>query len=145
MRSLSYYGYWKFHFDYLKASSFRLEKPMGGSPLDVPGLNVVRVRWCINIPNHIFGSIALERKWAHMWKEKKIADPDGIRTHDFRSRSPLLHYKLCYKAAGSGCSMPVNLGLIPGMSRLCSATFEQLLAFWETFFSTSNFEQLLLF
>ena len=29
MRSLSDYRYWKFHFDCLKASNFRSEKPMG--------------------------------------------------------------------------------------------------------------------
>ena len=32
-----------------------------------------------------------------------------------------------------------------GMSRLCSVTFEQLLAFRPSFFSTSDFDQLLLF
>ena len=36
MRSLSYYRYWKFHFDCFKASNFRSEKPMGGGSIWPP-------------------------------------------------------------------------------------------------------------
>ena len=37
----------------------------------------------------------------------------------------------------------LRAGFAMGINRLCSATFEQLLAFWATFCSASNLEQLL--
>ena len=46
------------------------------------------LKYCINIPNDTFWAIALEGKWAHTEKEKKISDPGGISTHDLRNRSP---------------------------------------------------------
>ena len=36
------------------------------------------LKCCVNIPDVTFWAVAIERKWAHKEKEKKISDPDGI-------------------------------------------------------------------
>ena len=62
MCSWSDYRYWKFHFDCLKASNFRSEKPMGGPfdppppPVDVRGLiNMIYIiQKCCNASSKIF-------------------------------------------------------------------------------------------
>ena len=47
------------------------------------------MKCCISIPSFSFQAVALEMKWDHTEKEKKISNSVGIRTHDLRNRSPM--------------------------------------------------------